>query len=106
MTSLHPPLIQIGGLRGDVYPPSSVLRRVLFKQAAMRGYAHHFIDHRRILKLAVCQPDLDNAEVLFGGNGYAIHRRQQRLVGGNAVAHQCIRQLPPTILHVLVAHFV
>ena len=47
-------------------PPSLVLRRVLFKQAPVWGNAHHLVDHGRILKLAVCQPNLYNTEILFG----------------------------------------
>jgi hypothetical protein len=39
---------------------------VLFEQAAVGGYANHFIYDGRILKLAVCQPDLHDAEILFG----------------------------------------
>ena len=66
-----------GGFEGDMCPPSLVLRRVLFKQAPVRDYARHLIDHSRILKLAVCQPNLHNAEVLFGWNsdtGYTIYK--------------------------------
>jgi len=69
----------------------SVFRRVLFEQAAVRGYADQFVYDGRILELAVCQPNLYNAKILFGGNGDAIHRGQQRLVGRNAVAHQRVR---------------
>ena len=55
-----------GGFEGAHVHPSLVLGHVLFKQAPVRGYAHHFVDHCRILKLAVCQPNLHNAEILFG----------------------------------------
>jgi len=55
-----------GGLRGDACPPSLVLGRVLFEQATVRGNAHYLVDDGRVLELAVRQPNLDNAEILFG----------------------------------------
>jgi len=91
---------------GNYVPRDSVFRRVLFKQAAVRSYADHFADDRRVLKLAVRQPYFHDAEILFGGNGDAVHHRQRRLVGRNAVAHQHIRELAPAIRHVLVADLV
>ena len=83
-----------------------VLRRVLFEQAAVGGYADHFIYDGRILKLAIGQPNFNDAEILFGRNGDAIHHRQHRLVDRNAVANQHVRELAPAIGHVLVAAFI
>ena len=51
---------------GTVVPRDLVFRCVLFKQAPMRGYASHFVNDGCVLKLAVCQPNLHNAEILFG----------------------------------------
>jgi hypothetical protein len=44
----------------------SVFRRVFFKQAPVRSYADHFVDDGSILKLAIGQPNFNDAEILFG----------------------------------------
>ena len=95
-----------GRFEGGACPPSLVLWRVLFEQAPVRNYASHLVNYGRILKLAVCQPNFHDAEIFFGWNGYAIHHWEQCLGGGNAVAHQDVRQLAPAIMHVLVADLV
>ena len=100
-----------GGVAWNYVPPvrgfsDLVFGRVLFEQTTMWCYSHDFIDHCCILKFAIRQPNLHDAEILFGGNGDAIHHRQQRLVGRNAVSNQHICQLTPTIWHIFVTNFI
>jgi hypothetical protein len=44
---------------------------VFFEEAPVRIDANNLVDDGRILKLAIRQPNLDDAEILFGRNGYS-----------------------------------
>ncbi len=79
---------------------------MLLEQTAKRRNAGVFYNQVRILKLAIGQPDLDDAKVLFGRNSDAINILFKFLVFGQDFAHQRIGQCAPYRRHGFITHFI
>ena len=59
--------------------PTLIFGRVPLEQAPVRSYSGKIANHRRILIVAICEPNFNNAKILFGRYRDSVHVRKQRL---------------------------